>query len=124
MGEISEFIGAFVVITTLPVVTTFFFLNLAAAHPRPLPAAVAKAQTLISRWAVWLALALLIVYGMLQTLARWSLWELLALLVGPSVGIGIILLALSIRVRRTHSTSVIESPPTTSQTAGEQGVLR
>ena len=124
MGEISELIGAFVVVATLPVVTIFFFLNMATAHPRPLPAAVVKAQTLISRWAVWLALALLVLYGVLQSLERWSLWELFALLVGPSVGIGIVLLALSIRVRRTHSSSVIESPPTTSHAAGKQGVVR
>lgn len=124
MGEISELVAAFVLIITLPVVTISFLRNIATARPRPLSAAVANAQTLISRWAVWLALALSVAYGVLQDFTRWGLWETLVFLVEPSAGVGLVLLIWSIRAGRDLEAPAIEEPITTSERVEEHGAMQ
>ena len=63
----------------------------------------AKAQSLVATGAVWLALALVALFGPLESIDRWGLWVTLALnAVSPLAG-GVALAVVSIRRRSRKS---------------------
>ena len=70
--EITTLVATLVLPAILAAVPICYVVNVAKDRQRPLRSAVDTAQTLVTRWAVWLALLLVAVYGLLESIDRWS----------------------------------------------------
>ena len=123
MEEITTLVATLVLPAIITAVPICCVVNALKGHPRPLRAAVEKAQTLVASGAVWLALTLVAVFGLLESIDRWGFGVVLGLLLGPSAVLGVVLAVLTIRRERRREAAVSESLPEMSRT-DEQEVNR
>ena len=91
MEEITTLVATLVLPAIITAVPICCVVNALKGHPRPLRAAVEKAQTLVASGAVWLALTLVALYGLLESVDRWGVRVLLGLLLGLSVVFSVML---------------------------------
>ena len=101
MDEITTLVGRLVLPATITTVLVLVVFYVAKGRERPVREAVAKAQSYVATGAVWLALALVGLFGPLESIDRWGLWVTLALNAGPLLAGGVALAVVSIRSRRT-----------------------
>ena len=123
MEEITNLVATLVLPAILTAVPICCVVNVAKDRQRPLRSAVDTAQTLVTRWAVWLALILVAAFGLLESIDRWGVGVLLGLLLGPSAVLGVVLAVVTIRRERRREAAVSESLPEMSRT-DEQEVSR
>ena len=123
MEEITTLVATLVLPAILAAVPICYVVNVAKDRQRPLRSAVDTAQTLVTRWAVWFALILVAVFGLLESIDRWGVGVLLGLLLGPSAVLGVVLAVVTIRRERRREAAVSESLPEMSRT-DEQEVNR
>ena len=123
MEEITNLVATLVLPAILTAVPICCVVNVAKDRQRPLRSAVDTAQTLVTRWAVWLALILVAAFGLLESIDRWGVGVLLGLLLGPSAVLGVVLAVVTIRRERRREAAVSESLPEMSRT-DEQEVNR
>ena len=106
MEAITTLVATLVLPAIITAVPICYVVNVAKDRQRPLRSAVDTAQTLVTRWAVWLALILVAVYGLLESIDRWGVGVLLGLLLGPSAVLGVVLAVVMIwRERRREATA-------------------
>ena len=105
MDEITALVGRLVLPATITTVLVLVVVNVAKGRERPVREAVAKAQSHVATAAVWLALALVALFGPLESIDRWGLWVTLALNAGPLLAGGAVLAVVSIRRRAVSSTA-------------------
>lgn len=86
---------------------------------RPFREAVDTSQRFVASGAVWLALALAGVFGILESLDRWGVGTFLALVLGPSVVVGVVWAVVSIRRERRQEAAVPDSLECQSATGGK-----
>ena len=123
MEEITTLVATLVLPAILTAVPICCVVNVAKDRQRPLRSAVDTAQTLVTRWAVWSALILVAVFGLLESIDRWGVGVVLGLLLGPSAVLGVVLAVVTIRRERRREAAVSESLPEMSRT-DEQEVNR
>ena len=123
MEEITTLVATLVLPAILTAVPICCVVNVAKDRQQPLRSAVDTAQTLVTRWAVWFALLLVAVFGLLESIDRWGFGVVLGLLLGPSAVLGVVLAVLTIWRERRRETAVSESLPEMSGT-DEQEVSR
>ena len=123
MEEITNLVATLVLPAILTAVPICCVVNVAKDRQRPLRSAVDTAQTLVTRWAVWFALLLVAVFGLLESIDRWGFGVVLGLLLGPSAVLGVVLAVVTIRRERRREAAVSESLPEMSRT-DEQEVSR
>ena len=101
MEEITTLVATLVLLAILTALPICYVVNVAKDRQRPLRTAVDKAQTLVASGAVWLALILVALFGLFESIDRWGVRVLLGLLLGPSVVLGAVLAVVMIwRERR------------------------
>ena len=101
MEEITTLVATLVLPAILTAVPICYVVNVAKDRQQPLRSAVDTAQTLVTRWAVWFALLLVAVFGLLESIDRWGVGVLLGLLLGPFAVLGALLAVVMIcRERR------------------------
>ena len=105
MDEIAALVGRLVLPATITTVLVLVVVNVAKGRERPLREAVRTAQSLVATGAVWLALALAVMFGVLESIDRWGLWVTLALNAGPLLVGGVALAVVSIRRRAASRTT-------------------
>ena len=112
MEEITTLVATLILPATITAVPVCFVVNAMKGRERPLREAANKAQSLVASGAVWLALALAALYGVLESIDRWGVWVLLALIAGPSVaGVVVVAVASIWRERRAGpSEDVLQHP--------------
>ena len=115
MEEITTLVATLVLPAILTAVPFCYVVNVAKDRQRPLRSAVDTAQTLVTRWAVWFALLLVAVFGLLESIDRWGVGVLLGLLLGPSAVLGAALAAVTMRRERRREAAVSESLPAMSR---------
>ena len=104
MEEITTLVATLVLPAILTAVPICCLVNVAKDRQRPLRSAVDTAQTLVTRWAVWFALLLVAVFGLLESIDRWGVGVVLGLLLGPSAVLGAALAVVMIwRERRREA---------------------
>ena len=91
MEEITTLVATLVLPAILTTVPICCVVNVAKDRQQPLRSAVDTAQTLVTRWAVWFALLLVAVFGLLESIDRWGFGVVLGLLLGPSAVLGVVL---------------------------------
>ena len=123
MEEITNLVATLVLPAILTAVPICCVVNVAKDRQRPLRSAVDTAQTLVTRWAVWLALILVAAFGLLESIDRWGVGVLLGLLLGPSAVLGAALAVVMIWRERRREAAVLESFPAMSR-PDEQEVSR
>ena len=123
MEEITTLVATLVLPAIITAVPICYVVNVAKDRQRPIRSAVDTAQTLVTRWAVWLALILVAAFGLLESIDRWGVGVLLGLLLGPSAVLGVVLAVVTIRRERRREAAVSESLPEMSRT-DEQEVNR
>ena len=123
MEEITTLVATLVLPAILAAVPFCYVVNVVKDRQQPLRSAVDTAQTLVTRWAVWLALLLVAVFGLLESIDRWGVGTFLALMLGPSAVLGAVLAVLTIWRKRRREAAVSESLPAMSQ-PDEQEVSR
>ena len=96
MQAINEMTAVFVLTATVASVPIMYLVNVIKDRSRPLRSAVDSVQAIVARWAVWLALILTTIYGLLVGIDRWGLWIMLILLLGPSALFGVMMLVVRI----------------------------
>ena len=121
MEEITTLVATLVLPAIITAVPICCVANALKGHPRPLRAAVEKAQTLVASGAVWLALTLVALYGLLESVDRWGIGVVLGLLLGPSVVLGVVLAVVMIWRERRREAAAPESSSSMSRTTDEQG---
>ena len=104
---------------TISVVLILFFANTVRDRPHPLRKAVDAAPTHVTRWMVWIALALAIPYSILDVLDRWGVWVLAGYLAFPFVACGAALPVVRALEKRRGATRS-EPSPTPIPTADER----
>ena len=114
MEEITTLVATLVLPAILTALPICYVVNVAKDRQQPLRSAVDTAQTLVTRWAVWFALLLVAVFGLLESIDRWSFGILLGLLLGPSAVLGVVLAAVTMRRERRREAAVSESLPAMS----------
>ena len=120
MEEITNLVATLVLPAILTAVPFCYVVNVAKDRQQPLRSAVDTAQTLVTRWAVWFALLLVAVFGLLESIDRWGVGVLLVLLLGPSVVLGGGLAVLTIWRKRRRATVGPESSPAMSGTEAQE----
>ena len=120
MEEITTLVATLVLPAILTAVPICCVVNVAKDRQQPLRSAVDTAQTLVTRWAVWFALLLVAVFGLLESIDRWGVGVLLVLLLGPSVVLGGGLAVLTIWRKRRRATVGPESSPAMSGTEAQE----
>ena len=104
MEEITTLIATLVLpvtVTAVPICAVVYALK---GRERPIRSAVDTAQKFVASGAVWLALALAGLYGVLESLDRWGVGTFLALVLGPSAVLGAALVVVMIlRERRREA---------------------
>ena len=123
MEEITNLVATLVLPAILTAVPICCVVNVAKDRQRPLRSAVDTAQTLVTRWAVWLALILVAAFGLLESIDRWGVGVLLGLLLGPSAVLGVVLAVVTIWRERRRAAEVSESSSAMNRT-GEQEISR
>ena len=123
MEEITTLVATLVLPAILTAVPICCVVNVAKDRQRPLRSAVDTAQTLVTRWAVWFALLLVAVFGLLESIDRWGFGVVLGLLLGPSAVLGAVLAVLTIWRERRRAAEVSESSSAMNRT-GEQEISR
>ena len=123
MEEITTLVATLVLPAILAAVPICYVVNVAKDRQQPLRSAVDTAQTLVTRWAVWFALLLVAVFGLLESIDRWGFGVVLGLLLGPSAVLGVGLAVLTIWKERRREAAVLESFPAMSR-PDEQEVSR
>ena len=116
MEEITTLVATLVLPAILTAVPICCVVNVAKDRQQPLRSAVDTAQTLVTRWAVWFALILVAVFGLLESIDRWGFGVALGLLLGPSAVLGVGLTVLTIWRERRREAAVSESFPEMSRT--------
>ena len=106
MNENSTLVAPLILPVTISVVPILYIVDVAKDRPRPLREAVDTAQTQATRWAIWFALALTVVYAMLDSLDRWGAWVLAGLLAGTLVAFGIALPVVRIWKKRRREAAM------------------
>ena len=104
-------------------VPVLYVVNVAKDRPRPLREAVDTAPTLVVRWVLWLALALTVVYSVLDTLDRWGAWVLAALFFLPLVVVTLALPGVKIWKKLRRGAALPKPPSTPGPTTDENGGL-
>ena len=120
MEEITTLVATLVLPATITVVPVCFAYNALKGREKPLREAVNKAQTLVASGAVWLALALVGFYGVLESLDRWGVRLFLAITLGPSVVLGVVLGVVTIWRQRRREATVPESSLAMIRTPDEE----
>ena len=120
MEEITTLVATLVLPAILTALPICYVVNVAKDRQQPLRSAVDTAQTLVTRWAVWFALLLVAVFGLLESIDRWGVGVLLVLLLGPSVVLGGGLAVLTIWRKRRRATVGPESSPAMSGTEAQE----
>ena len=123
MEEITTLVATLVLPAILTAVPICCVVNVAKDRQQPLRSAVDTAQTLVTRWAVWFALLLVAVFGLLESIDRWGFGVVLGLLLGPSAVRGVVLAVLTIWRERRREAEVSESSSAMNRT-GEQEISR
>lgn len=123
MEEITTLVATLVLPAILTAVPICYVVNVAKDQQQPLRSAVDTAQTLVSRWAVWFALLLVAVFGLLESIDRWGFGVLMGLLLGPSAVLGVVLAVAMIWRERRRKAAGPESSSVMSRT-DEQEVSR
>ena len=123
MEEITTLVATLVLPAILTAVPICCVVNVAKDRQQPLRSAVDTAQTLVTRWAVWFALLLVAVFGLLESIDRWGFGVVLGLLLGPSAVLGAVLAVLTIWRERRRAAEVSESSSAMNRT-GEQEISR
>ena len=123
MEEITNLVATLVLPAILTAVPICCLVNVAKDRQQPLRSAVDTAQTLVTRWAVWFALILVAVFGLLESIDRWGVGVVLGLLLGPSAVLGVVLAVVTIWRKRRREAAVSESSPEMSR-PDEQEVNR
>ena len=116
MEEITTLVATLVLPAIISAVPICYAVNVAKDRQRPLRSAVDTAQTLVTRWVVWLALFLVAAHGLLESIDRWSVRVLLGLLFGPSLVLGVGLAILAIWRERRREAVASESASAMSRT--------
>ena len=119
MEEITTLVATLVLPAILTALPICYVVNVAKDRQRPLRTAVDTAQTLVTRWTVWLALVLVGLYGVLESFDRRGVGVSLGLLfVGPAVAGGVLAVAFTWwkqrRVPEALETSSTTKPMTDS----------
>ena len=109
MEEITALVATLVLPATITVVPVRFTYNTLKGREKPLREAVNKAQTLVASGAVWLALALAVLFGVLESLDRWGVWTVLAITLGPSAVVGVALGMVMIWRQRREAAAAVQS---------------
>ena len=121
MEEITTLVATLVLPAILTAVPICYVVNVAKDRQRPLRSAVDTAQTLVARWAVWFALLLVAVFGLLESIDRWGVGVVLVLLLGPFAVLGVVLAVVMIWRERRRATVGPESSPAMSGTEAQGG---
>ena len=120
MEEITTLIATLVLPAILTAVPICYVINVAKDRQQPLRSAVDTAQTLVTRWAVWFALLLVAVFGLLESIDRWGFGVVLGLLLGPSAVLGAALAVLTIWRERRRAAEVSACSPAMSRTEAQE----
>ena len=123
MEEITTLVATLVLpvtVTAVPICSVVYALK---GRERPIRTAVGTAQKVVASGAVWLALVLAGLYGVLDSLDRWGVRTFLALVLGPSAVLGVIWALVSVWRERRREATGPESSPVMSRT-DEQEVSR
>ena len=87
MEVITDLVGILVVMSSTSLFVVLSIRNVAQDQPRAWRAAAQESADVVSRWAVWVAVALTSAYGLWSAHDRWGLvWIGLALAVPISLG--------------------------------------
>ena len=121
MEEITTLVSPLVLPLTISVVPVLYVVNVAKDRQHPLREAVDTAPTHVTRWVLWLALALTIIYCVLYTLDRWGAWVLAALFFLPLVGVALAIPVVQISKKLRREAALPEPPSTTGPTTEENG---
>ena len=122
MEEITTLIATLILpvtVTAVPICSVVYALK---GRERPIRAAVGTAQKVVASGAVWLALVLAGLYGVLDSLDRWGVGTFLALVLGPSAVLGTVLAVMTIWRERRGRSAVSDASSAMSQVTDEQGV--
>ena len=111
MDEINTLVARLVLPATITTVLVLVVVNVAKDRERPSREAVRTAQSFVATAAVWLALALAVLFGVLESIYRWGLWVTLALNAGPPLAGGAVWAVVSIRRRRASRTALGQRHP-------------
>ena len=122
MEEITTLVATLVLPAIITAVPICYVVNVAKDRQRPLRTAVDKAQTVVASGAVWLALILVALYGLFESIDRWGVRVLLGLLLGPSVVLGAVLAVVMIWRERRREAAAPESSSSVSRTTDVEGV--
>ena len=105
MEEITTLVATLVLpvtVTAVPICSVVYALK---GRGQPIRTAVDTAQKFVASGAVWLALALAGLYGVLESLDRWGVGTFLALVLGPSAVLGTVLAVMMIWRERRRETA-------------------
>ena len=118
MQEITTLIATLILPATITTVPVCFVAYALKGRERPLRTAVDTAQRFVASGAVWLALVLASLYGVLESLDRWGVRTFVALMLGPSAVLGAVLAVVMIWRQQRRETDPPESSNSQS-TVGE-----
>ena len=109
MQEITTLIATLILPVTTTTVPICFVVYALKGRERPLRTAVDTAQKFVASGAVWLALVLASLYGVLESLDRWGAGTFLVLMLGPSAVLGAVLAVVMIWRQGRRETDPPES---------------
>lgn len=119
MEEITTLVATLILPATITAVPVCFVVNTVKGRERPFREAVDTSQRFVASGAVWLALALAGVFGILESLDRWGVGTFLALVLGPSVVVGVVWAVVSIWRERRQEAAVPDALECQSATGGK-----
>ena len=122
MQEITTLVATLILPATIATVPICFVVYALKDRERPFREAVDKAQTLVASGAVWLALALAGLFGVLESLDRWGVGTFMAVALGPSVVLGVALGVVTIWRQGRREVAVSAASPAMSRTPDEEEV--
>ena len=122
MEEITTLVATLVLPATITVVPVCFAYYTLKGREKPLREAVNRAQALVASGAVWFALVLAGLLGILESLDRWGVWNFLAVALGPSVVLGVALGVVMIWRQLRRETAAPDASPVMSRTPYEEAV--
>ena len=122
MQEITTLVATLVLPATITTVPICFVVYALKGRERPFREAVDKAQTLVASGAVWLALVLAGLFGVLESLDRWGVGTFMAVTLGPSVVLGVALGVVMIWRQSRQEAAASDASPMMSHTPDEEEV--
>ena len=94
MESINSLLALFALTATLSLVPVLYVYNVVRDRPRPLRSAVKRTQEMVAQWAVWLVVALGILYGLVVLIDRWGLLLVMATIFGLPAVFGVVALVI------------------------------